>query len=226
MSTVDRQRGVTLLEVLIALVILAMIAVIGLEAFRLASRAWERGERRADVEQRVRALQGILARDLGALQPVTVLVDGKRLVDFVGGSDRVTFHSAPVAYRPWPYGAMVRRLTYFVERGAGLVVREAYPLAERASATRPLDRGVVGISFRYLTPPEPGQSAAKWVDTWEPREVGAALALASRLSARTVDDSVSTGNLPLAVEITLAVDDEGRTRELTVLVPIHVGRYL
>jgi len=225
-TVATRQDGFTLLELLIALVILAMMAAIGLEAFRLASRSWERGERRAAAEQRVRVIQGALAGDLGALEPVTLVVEGKRVVDFVGRPDRVVFHSAPVAYRPWPYGAMVRRVSYFVEPGTGLVVHEAYPLAERASATRLLDRAVVRIGFRYLAPPAQGESAWPWRPTWTPREIGAPSALELQLQGRAVDASVSTGTLPLAVEITIALDDEGRVHDLTLLVPIHVGRYL
>lgn len=225
-TVATRQDGFTLLELLIALVILAMMAVIGLEAFRLGSRAWERGERRADAEQRVRVIQGALARDLGALEPVTLVVDEKHVVDFVGRPERVAFHSAPVAYRPLPYGAMVRRVSYYVEPGAGLVAHEAYPLAERASATRLLDRSVVRIGFRYLAPPARGESAPHWMPTWKPREIGGPGAFVRRLPEGAVDDSASTGTLPLAVEITITLDAEGRAHDLTLLVPIHVGRYL
>jgi general secretion pathway protein J len=209
-----RPDGFTLLELLIALVILAMMAAIGLEAFRLGSRSWERGERRAAAEQRVRVIQGTLARDLGALVPVAVLEEGARIMDFVGRPDRMSFHSAPVPYRPLPYGAMVRRISYFVEPGTGLVVQEGYPLSKRAPMTRALDRSVVRIGFRYLVPPALGESAGRWTAAWKPRELGGPSA------------SISTGDFPLAVEITITLEDEGRTHALNLLVPVHVGRYL
>lgn len=223
-SVVTRQDGFTLLELLIALVILAMMAAIGLEAFRLGSRSWERGERRAEAEQRARVIQGQLARDLGALQPVTMVVEGKRVVDFVGSPDRVVFHSAPVTYRPLPYGAMVRRVSYFVAPHIGLVIHEAYPLAERAPETRLLDRSVVRISFRYLAPPGPGESAPRWITTWTPRETGGPHVLEP--SGRAGGARLSTGDLPLAIEIAIALEDAGRAHDLQLLVPIHVGRYL
>jgi general secretion pathway protein J len=220
-----RQDGFTLLELLIALVILAMMAAIGLEAFRLGSRSWERGERRAASEQRVRAIQGTLTRDLGTLLPINVLEEGERVMDFVGRPDRMTFHSAPVPYRPLPYGAMVRRISYFVEPGTGLVVQEGYPLAERPPVSHPLDRAVVRIGFRYLVPPGLGESAWRWIGAWKPRQLGGPSGRELQLQGR-VDASISTGDLPLAVEITLHLDDEGRTHELNLLVPVHVGRYL
>lgn len=225
-SAARGERGFTLLEVLVALVIVAMMATIGLDAFRLSSRAWEHGERRAEAEQRVRVIQGTLSRDLGSLEPVTVVVAGRHVMDFVGQPDRLVFYSSPVSYRPLPYGAMVRRVSYAVARGAGLVVHEAYPLADTAGAARALEPAVTRIAFRYLAPPAPGGKDPQWVRTWEPREVGGADGVALRLQGRTVGDAVSTGYLPLAVEMTLTLEDAGTMRELSLLVPIHVGRYL
>src|SRR5262249_39689024 len=54
------QRGMTLLEVLIAVTITAVIAVLLVTSLRVGVRAWETGERRAAGHQEVRAVIELL----------------------------------------------------------------------------------------------------------------------------------------------------------------------
>ncbi|MFN3477451.1 MAG: prepilin-type N-terminal cleavage/methylation domain-containing protein, partial [Candidatus Methylomirabilales bacterium] len=112
-------KGLTLLELLITLTIMAFLGVIALEAFRLGSRSWEKGEGRAEREQRIRVIYGTLAQELASLQPVTAVVNGKPVLAFQGKSDRILFYSGPDGQRAFPYSAMVRSLAYFVEPGKG-----------------------------------------------------------------------------------------------------------
>lgn len=223
-------KGLTLLELLITLTIMAFLGVIALEAFRLGSRSWERGEGRAEREQRIRVIYGTLAQELASLQPITALVDGKQVLAFQGKSDRILFYSGPDGHRAFPYSAMIRSLAYFVEPGKGLLVQEGYPLVEGEVFLEPrgevkiLDPKAVQIRFRYLVPPSPGEKdSPRWVEAWDPLqvpgEVPRGIGEASLIQH-------PTSGLPLAVEVTVTVREEREEQELSFLLPIHVGRRL
>ena len=226
------QRGVTLLEITITLTIASLLALIVLQALRLGSRSWERGERRADAEQRIRILSGILAQRLASLQPTTAKVDGKPVLAFQGRSDRIFFYGAPDGQGPLPYGAMLKGQALFVEPGRGLVVQEGYPLVEgevflvpRGSLTV-LEPKATRIKFRYLSPPPPGETLPRWVEAWDPREAVKEFRGPGQPGAPRGAPSPPEGRLPLAVELLLAVEVERGEREIGLLVPIHVGRIL
>lgn len=217
------EKGLTLLELLITLTIMAFLGVIALEAFRLGSRSWERGEGRAEREQRIRVIYGTLAQELASLQPITALVDGKQVLAFQGKSDRILFYSGPDGHRAFPYSAMIRSLAYFVEPGKGLLVQEGYPLVEGEVFLEPrgevkvLDPKAVQIRFRYLAPPSlGGKDSPRWVEAWDP---------GSDPSPQTPAPRLMEG-LPLAIEVTVAVREEREEQELSFLFPIHVGRRL
>lgn len=219
------QQGLTLLEVLITLVILALMGVIVVEAFRVGQRSWERGEKRAEAAQRIRVMYGMLAQELASLQPVTAKVDGKRLMAFVGKTDRVFFYSAPNVFGSFPSHGMVRGLSFFVEREKGLVVQESYLLVAGAVSLDPggpvtvVDPHVTRIKFRYLVPPTPGDNRPRWVEVWDPREFLASPAGTTDQQQRHTGGSRS---LPLAVEAQVAITDERGERELNFVFPIHV----
>lgn len=227
-----QERGVTLLEVTITLTIASVLALIVVQAFRVGSRSWERGERQAEAEQRIRALSGILVQRLAALHPATTKVDGKAVLAFQGRSDRIFFYSAPDGQGPLPYAAMIKGQALFVTQGRGLIVQESYPLVEGEVSLEPrggslavLDPTVTRISFRYLSPPASGETLPHWVDAWDPREAGEESQgpRRPRVTRAWSFPSPSEGRLPLAVELLLTLGEGRGEREIGLLVPIHVG---
>ena len=57
-------RGFTLLEVILAVSILAVVVVLATAALRVGLRAWESGQRRADLQQESRALVELVSEAL------------------------------------------------------------------------------------------------------------------------------------------------------------------
>ncbi len=228
------QQGLTLLEVLITLVILAVMGVIALEAFRIGHRSWERGERRAEAEQRIRVVYGMLSHELASLRPVTAELDGKRVMAFQGSQDRVFFYSAPDGYVSFPYNGMVRGLSFFVERGKGLVVQEGYPLIEGqvsldpGGAIKVVDPHVTRIRFRYLAAPSRDEIGPQWVEVWDPVEVSESTR--RRVRARTArqrrGERAQRSGLPLAVAVQVTIADERGERALDFLLPIPLAHEL
>ncbi len=223
------EDGVTLLELLLVLAILAMIAGVAVEAFRVGGRAWEKGERRAEEQQRLRVLYTTMARDVAAVQPVVATMEGKRVLAFQGKPDRLMLFTAPDGQADLPFSTMVRGVAYFVEPGKGLSIRESYPLVEgnvsfepKEGRVRLVDPQAVRIRFRYLAPSQDKVSPPQWVEEWEPREVPKHVRVRFR---------PALGELPMAVEVTVMREEDGepevsagKRQAATFLLPIQVGR--
>jgi hypothetical protein len=229
---------VTLLELVVTLTILSLIAAIGLQAFRLGSRSWQRGEERAEAEQRVRIVYSTMAQTLASLVPTTAEVDGKRVVAFRGRQEWILFHAAPAGHGPLPFSAMIRGVAFSVEPGTGLVMQESYPLAEGEASLEPrgpiqvLDPHVTQVRFRYLAPPLPDGGEPQWVEAWDPRDAAQETAVPvspfpGGLAGTGAASAASAAlDLPLAVEMTLVMREARDEREFRLVVPLHLGRSL
>ncbi|MBI4607409.1 MAG: prepilin-type N-terminal cleavage/methylation domain-containing protein [Candidatus Rokubacteria bacterium] len=167
----SNQRGLTLLELLIALGLVGLVAGIALGSLRLASHAWERGEARLDTAQRTRFVTDLLTRELRSALPYLVRVNEKeQMVAFSGASTSVKFlTTAGGLTTAVPEGAL-REVTYALAPG-GLYRVEA-PASDRQfvesgrGVTVQLEPGVVELSFRYLQ-----RSTGTWLDNWVPAVV-------------------------------------------------------
>ena len=188
------QRGFTLVEVVIALTIVATLLVVMFGSLRVGLSAWQRGDERAEVLDRARSLNQIVTRSLGAAHPYTTKGEpgeSPRLL-FEGGPDRVAFvTSAP----PFPTAAPIAFTAVTLSREAGpvpgLAVRQK-PLPN----DKPFDpevepslrEGTVSdVRFRYLR-----ESDRAWTESW---------------------DAAQERALPMAVEITLSIVHPGRSAE-------------
>jgi prepilin-type N-terminal cleavage/methylation domain-containing protein len=227
-------RGLTLLELVIALSILSLIGVVALEAVRLSARSWQKAEQRAEREQRARVLAAMLTADLTALQPVSGLVDGRPVLAFRGDADRLYFHAAPETDQPPPRNGLVRSLAYSVEAGRGLLLQRSYPLVEKEVATRPagpvevVDPGVTQLRLRYLAPAETLDGEPRWVSEWRPEAAAAPPGLPAGprrgITSGAPPAPTRPGEgLPLAIELTLALGEGAEKREMVLLVPVRIA---
>ncbi|HET7873910.1 MAG TPA: type II secretion system protein GspJ [Methylomirabilota bacterium] len=185
-------RGFTLLELLLALSIVATMLVILFAGVGVGFKAWRQGEARAEGLQRERGLAQLLARPLAAAFPYLGPADrgGARVIRFEGEPDRLSFVTAapPVPLSP---AIAFTAVTLAMERqGApGLAIREkALPNLDPFGPARPavVDPAVTGLRFRYLR--EPG---APWQERW---------------------DAAQERGLPRAVEITVTTAETGQLR--------------
>ena len=189
--TPSRQQGFTLVEVVIALTIVATVLVVMFGGLRAGLTAWQRGDERAEVLERERSIVQIVTRSLGAAHPYMTSAQGgeaARLL-FEGAPDRLAFvTSAP----PFPVAVPIAftAVTLSKDTGAapGLAVRQKpLPNADPFDGgLKPalVDGTVSDARFRYQK-----ASDRTWIETW---------------------DSVQEKALPLAVEITLTLVQAGR----------------
>ena len=192
--TRSRPRGFTLVEVVIALTIVATLLVVMFGSLRVGLTAWQRGDERAEVLERARSLNQIVTRSLGAAHPYVTSAEGgesPRLL-FEGGPDRVAFVTATP---PFPTTAPIAFTAVTLSRESGQVPGLAVRQKPLPNA-KPFDPGVEpalldgtvsDVRFRYLR-----ESDRAWTESW---------------------DAAQEKALPMAVEVTLSIVHAGRSAQ-------------
>ena len=93
--------GFTLIEVMVAMVVLTMIMTTAFGALRLGDRSWEAGMQRAGESEQLRTTVTLLRRQLNQILPMVWSVDSERRIAFNGDRTRVQF----IAPAPQHHGA-------------------------------------------------------------------------------------------------------------------------
>ncbi|MBI2875701.1 MAG: prepilin-type N-terminal cleavage/methylation domain-containing protein [Candidatus Tectomicrobia bacterium] len=182
--------GFTLLEVLVALTLMAMMVVLALGAFQIGVHTWQRGEGVVQEYEKGRRVYDQLSQDLKS----AFLSPENAEIDFIGGSSSVSFVCTTSGLTSLTMAW--RRVSYFLEGENGLALQEEMPgiAGGQDEEALPLDPQVKGLSFRYLAPPEEEEEEGEgsWVESW---------------------DSHKEHRLPQAVEVTLRYGQEGEGDE-------------
>ena len=87
-------RGFTLVELLVTLVLLGLMTVFLFDGFRLGTREWETGAERMEEVNRVQAVQNLLRREMNRAVLSRLSGSAEDIVDtsvFIGEADRVQF---------------------------------------------------------------------------------------------------------------------------------------
>jgi len=109
----NRNRGFTLLEVLVAVVIMAVIMTTAFGALRLGSRSWEAGITHASGNETFRTVADLLRRQVAQVIPMTWVDDTQQRIAFEGTAEQLRFIApAPQQYRQaglFEYGIAAQR---------------------------------------------------------------------------------------------------------------------
>lgn len=200
MSTRCRSRGFTLLEILVAMVILA---VMGLMAYRGVSEARIAVGNAESHLERLRAVQRsvqLIVTDFRTLtrRPVREPIGDGQRATLLRDANAVTL--VELSRAGWPNGAgtprgTAQRVAYRLEDGK--LIREHWTVMDATLATPPLRRELLDrverVEFRYLT------NGREWIAEWPPFNNTADLGFYMR---------------PLAVEVTIVLADFGEIRRL------------
>jgi general secretion pathway protein J len=199
-----RARGFTLIEVVLATVLLASGLALAFASLRAASATATRGEEVAHRDERMRAVSNFLRRRLASARPIAYALDpasGEQL-RFSGDGGQMRFVADLPDYlgRGGPYVHTLR----VVRDGDSerVEVDLAMALGGQAIAESPprppdvLVDGLGSVRFRYRGMNAAGQLGG-WTDTWE-----------------------TPGTLPLQVSIDLADRDGREWPSLVVALPL------
>ena len=200
MST--RQRGFTLLELLVAMFIAAMMFAIGYGAINQALKNQDAlKEQQARMKEVLTAMRTI-EQDFVQLEPRPIrqpIGDGY-LPALIGQSDPTAQPTVVLSRGGWnnPTGVQrpgLQRVAYFFEKN--VLRREYYtvmdPVQQSTTVKRDLLTKVKSVTFRYM------DVSRTWQTQWPPTSVAGATAQLSTLRIR-----------PIAVEVTLETEDWGK----------------
>ncbi len=171
-ATVAAAAGFTLLEVVLSLVIFSMITLMVYGAFFIGHRAVIKGERAADINQRMRVADDILGRQVRSAVFYFARHEDETFPYFIGRPDGMSFVSAA----PQGHGGTgLTVVTYRADQGELLLEeRGAFTPEDLVKPPKDahIDRAVLlagfsSIRFEYLPHEEGG---AEWQSSWDARE--------------------------------------------------------
>jgi general secretion pathway protein J len=163
------ERGFTLLEMLVATTLLAVMASFLAVAFRMASASVERGEEGARESARLRAAVGVVERALRSAHPMPLPGADPPLPWFRGEPDRLRFLTA---CPPSGVAEGLRLLSLRRSPGGELSLADESPFrggeGEWAGTGegRTLLPAVESLSFTY-SGEGAGATEREWVDRWD-----------------------------------------------------------
>ena len=200
MST--RQRGFTLLELLVAMFIAAMMFAIGYGAINQAMKNQDALKEQQDRMKEILTCMRMMEQDFVQLEPRPIrqpIGDGY-LPALLGQSDPTAQPIVQLSRGGWnnPTGVQrpgLQRVAYYFEKNT---LRREYftvmdPVQQSTTVKRDLLTKVKSVTFRYM------DVARVWQTQWPPTSVAGAMAQLSTLRIR-----------PIAVEVTLDTEDWGK----------------
>ena len=182
------EKGITLLELLVALTIMAMILVLLTSTMRLSFRSIEKGEAAVDSLERVRASFRLISSQVqSAIKPLEDPQDKNQLLDiedtdelndeenvkgFIGDEEKLTF---PTTISLWSRPKGIINVTYTVTNGDNglkeLYASETNPLIEDVTKEIKLLDGFDEIRFEYFVIEDiDAEKGGEWVSSWEKEE--------------------------------------------------------
>jgi len=167
------ETGFTLLELLIALTLLAALSVLLFGGLRFGTRAWERSEAVASETDQIGIAQSFLRRALSTSYPLLKATDAARpKIDFEGSSEGMRFLApAPAALSA---GGMSRFTLIATRRNDQnlLLMTSRFELTREEIGSSATDftllHGFEHVEFRYFCSDQPADPPT-WRDSWTER---------------------------------------------------------
>lgn len=213
----SRQRGFTLVEVLVASAIAAILATM---AFSAMSQAMQNRERIKALQARLIAVQftmRTLVQDFSQLAPRPVRMPVGEGYDAAVVGQRGDSAQVMLTRGGWtnPAGlprSTLQRVRYELRDGA--LYRDYWTVLDAQPSPEPLGKplldGITGFTVRYMT------DGRQWQDTWPPPAQLSAVATSGGAEV-TVGNAAQLRFLrwrPIAVEVTLELADWGTIKRI------------
>ena len=195
------QRGFTLIELILALSIVAAMLTIVFGGLRVGIRAWQRGGERSEALQHARSLAALLAQSLGGtaayLAPAPAGAQAEVL--FQGQPDRLGFVTTSPPF-PLPGTIAFTAVMLSVDEGEqiGFAIREkAMPNEDPFEETPPIlvDPTLTAVRFRYMRDVE-----GSWEEVWDGAQERA-LPRAIEVTLTTLVNGLPAEQAPITVSL-------------------------
>lgn len=153
--------GFTLVEVIIAMVILSLVTLIIGSGFRLGINAWEKGGNETNEIQKYRVLYELMSQQIKSAYPYKMKIDEAKVVIFKGEADSIMF----VTVSNDSYFRGFKWIRYKYKDGALLYKEGILPdkkLFETNSGDDEVVESKIGeVKFSYLTS-DTGELKESW----------------------------------------------------------------
>jgi len=160
-----KERGFTLLELLISIGLLALIVVILGGAMRIGFRAIDAGERRMDALDRYRTSFGILTAQLQSAAPLTYDEEGEKRY-YLKGDDRSLRFATNRSIWGEDRGCVI--VSYRLEAGEGgrlSLYASERPVGMEGTREVRLFDDLKSLSFAYYAR-EAAEEKGEWTEDW------------------------------------------------------------
>jgi len=165
------ERGFTLLELVISLLLSSVVILIIVSVLQLAVRSEEKGTKKQDESQHVRVLVAQMSYLLRGAYPYRVKAEEKFEYYFDGEPDSLGLITSSVTPRA---GSLVDKpglkWVRLFSDSEGLKVRENFFFSdsdyEEGAKERLLDDSVTGLELEYLDTGEDGKEMPQWSSSW------------------------------------------------------------
>ena len=190
------KRGFTLVEILIALAILAMIVASTFTIFRSSSRSWQKGEERSERYHTARVAMGKMATEISQ-----AVMNEDGLSKFIGSPSEISF----ISFVSTAQGVFeMAEIEYWLDEDQKLLMRNEEIDPDYDFSTQDysdiLADNISEMEFSYY-------DGLLWSDTWDSDEEG------------EDEEGKEQGILPKAVKIKVKVENrKGRESEIFELV--------
>jgi general secretion pathway protein J len=165
-------RGFTLVEVIIAFALLALLAALMFQSFRYATRATDVGITRNEANEDTRRAQDFLRQHLEEMLPLRYQKEIGQPLRFVGDGQRVVY-VAPVISRIAEGGVMWWELTARIDNENGVLTLRRAPMTGDESSPPTFDaqnesvlaENIRAAKMSFFDQPDP-QLSGNWVENW------------------------------------------------------------
>ncbi len=204
------EQGFTLLELLLALSLMAVLITLIFSAFHMGSRAWEKGEKLMGDQQILRVVPELIRRQLASFSTPDIIEEDGQWIYLRGDSKSLDFFSSSslypeseagivyVQYRVQEDGDEREKISFYERDVNYLDVTKISEIDEGSYLD--LWSGYTSMAFSFKMAVGSDDEGGEWSSSWKPAE---------------------SEGLPSAIKITFKKEKSGSDK--VVIIPILLG---